>query len=442
MGFWSLIALGAGVILGFHGFQTGSPWVAQLARTVQPVGILWLNALQLAVLPLVVMQLLTAIAGNGNGASVAKAGKRAIVFTALALVALTAVAFLITAPFVGMLSFSPETVAGIRDSVLVPPSVQGAAASAPASAADWLVQLVPTNIIDTVARGDLMQILLVTVVFGLAVNKLPEEGRRPLAQIFRAGAEAVLIVVRWILVATPVGVFAMVVGLALRTGSDAVGILGSFVALYNGVALLFILLCYSGASLLGRVGVRAFARAAIQPQLVAVATRSSIASLPAQVEAGRTWLGFGSTTSGFLIPLLVSIFKLSVPVWGATRLLFLAAIFGIDLTPGQLVMFTCSFLLIGLTVVGVPNGGAAFRTLPAFVAVGIPVEGLVLLHAVRDINDYASTVTNTTGQLAAATILSGGDRLIPACAPEDAWREGSAWGKGTGGEGMEAQSTL
>jgi Na+/H+-dicarboxylate symporter len=121
-------------------------------------------------------------------------------------------------------------------------------------------------------------------------------------------------------------------------------------------------------------------------------------------------LGFGPTTSGFLVPLLVSIFMMSTPTWGATRVLFLAAIFGITLTPGQFVAFTFSFLIIGLTVVGVPNGGAAFRTLPAFVAVGIPVEGLVLLHTVRDINDYASTVANTTGQFAAATILSKGDR--------------------------------
>lgn len=418
MGFWSLVALGAAVILGFYGFETGNPWVVQLARIVQPVGILWLNALQLAVLPLVVMQLLSAIAGNGNGASVAKEGKRAIVFTALALVALTGVAFLVTAPFVRLLSFSPETVASIQESVLVPLSAQNAAASAPGSLADWVINLVPTNIMDAAVRGDLIQILLITVVFGLAVNKLPENRRRPLADFFAAGSDAVLIVVRWILVATPVGVFAMVVGMALRTGSEAVGILGSFVVMFNGVQLLFILGAYPLASLLGRVSMAKFARAAIQPQIVAVSTRSSIASLPAQVESGQVHLGFSPTTSGFLVPLLVSVFKMSTPVWGATRVLFLAAIFGVDLTPAQLLAFTVSFLIIGLTVVGVPNGGAAFRTLPAFVAIGIPVEGLVFLHAVRDLNDYAGTVANTTGQFAAATILSKGDRERAEAAPE------------------------
>jgi Na+/H+-dicarboxylate symporter len=418
MGFWSLVALGAGVVLGFYGFETGNPWVAYLARVVQPAGILWLNALQMAVLPLVVLQLLTAIAGNGGGASVAKTGKRAVTFTAIALVVMIGIAYLVSALLVQLLSISSETVAAIQESVLVPPSVRDAAASAPASASDWIINLVPANLMNAAVQGDLIQILLVTVVFGLAVNKLPESRREPLAEIFRAGADAVLIVVRWILVATPVGVFAMVVGLALRTGSEAVGVLGSFVVLYNGVSLLFILALYPLVAFFGRVGLARFARAAIQPQIVAVSTRSSLASLPAQVESGQEHLGFSPTTSGFLVPLMVSIFKMSTPVWGATRLLFLAALFGIDLTPGKVVTFTFSFLLIGMTVVGVPNGGAAFRTLPAFVAIGIPVEGLVLLHAVRDLNDYASTVSNTTGQFAAATILSRRERKSPEAAPE------------------------
>lgn len=410
MGFWSLVALAGGGILGFVGFETRSPWVLHLAAAVQPVGTLWLNALQLTVLPLVVMQLLTALAGNGNGASVAKVGKRAVAFITITFLALTAAGYLVTAPIVSLLSFSPETVAAIRESVLVPASVQDAASSAPGSVADWLVSLVPTNVLDAAVRGDLIQILLVTIVFGVAVNKLPEQQRKPLADVFRAGSEAILIVIRWILVATPIGVFAMVMGLTLGTGSDAVGILGSFVVLYNGVSLLFILACYPLAAFFGRVGLGRFARAVFRPQMVAASTRSSIASLPAQVESGKDQLGFSPTTSGFVVPLLVSTYKISNPVWGVTRVLFLATIFGVDLTLGQLVAFTFTFLLLGQTVIGVPNGGAAFRTLPAFVAIGIPVEGLVLLQAVRDINDYSSTVANTTGQFTAATILSRGDR--------------------------------
>ncbi len=76
----------------------------------------------------------------------------------------------------------------------------------------------------------------------------------------------------------------------------------------------------------------------------------------------------------------------------------------------NLILLIITILLISFTALGIPNGGAAFRTLPAYLAVGIPVEGLVILQAVKDINDYGDTLANTTGQFAAATILSRGDR--------------------------------
>jgi Na+/H+-dicarboxylate symporter len=107
---------------------------------------------------------------------------------------------------------------------------------------------------------------------------------------------------------------------------------------------------------------------------------------------------------------MVSTLKIQSVIGNSTRVLFLAYIFGVELTLVQLATFTVTVLLISLATVGVPNGGGSFRSLPAYVAVGIPIEGLVLLQAVKDLKDYLSTIANTTGQFAAATILSRGDR--------------------------------
>ncbi len=410
LGFQSFVALAVGLTLGIYGFESGSPWVSGLARAFQPLGVLWLNALQMAVLPLVVMQLLTAISGNGNGASVAAAGKRAVGLIFLMLFVFATAAYFLSAPLVGLFSVTPETVDAIRESVLVPASVQNVAATAPTSLGDWLINLVPTNILDAAVRGDLIQVLLVTVVFGLAVNRLPEKQRKPLAHLFRAGADSIMIVIRWILVATPVGVFALVMGLALGTGTEAVGLLGFYLVMSQGVFLFFVLTLYPLAALLGGVPIRLFARAAARPQIIGLSTRSSIASMPAQIQSGQELLGFSATTSGFVVPLLVSTFKILTPIHNSVRLLFLAHIFGVSLTFTQFFTFTVAVVLISLTGLGVPNGGARFRTLPAFVAVGVPVEGLVLLQAVQDLADYVFTLTNTTGQFAAATILSRSDR--------------------------------
>jgi len=409
---WSLIALAAGLVLGIYGFKTGSPMVAGMAGLVQPVGVLWVNALQMAVLPLVVMQLLTAIAGNGNGASVGGAGKRTASLIVITLSLLATVGYFVAAPLMGLVSVPPETVGAIRESILIPDFVQGGVEQAPVSIGEWLTALVPTNVLRAVVQGNLIQVLLVTIVFGLAVNQLPEKQQRPLAELFRAGSEAVMVVIRWILLAAPVGIFALVVGLALGTGSDLVELLIWWVLLSQGILLFFVIAIYPVTALLGRVPLGRFARAVAGPQLVGLSTRSSIASMPAQIESGKKWLGFSSTTSGLVVPLLVSTLKVQTAWGNSVRVLFLAHIFGVNLSLTQLVTFTITIMLISLTAVGIPNPGGAntYRALPAYLAVGIPVEGLVLLQPVGDLVDYGDTLANTTGQFAAATILSRRDR--------------------------------
>jgi Na+/H+-dicarboxylate symporter len=364
----------------------------------------------MAVVPLVVMQLLTAISGNGNGSSVGTAGRRFVVLVVVMFCGLAIASFLISAPLVRLYSVSAETVQTIRESVLIPTTAMDAVSRTPATTAEWLQGLVPTNVLEAAARGDLIQILFVTVMFGLAVNRLPEEQRQPLARAFRALSEAILILVRWILLLTPVGVFALIVGFALGTGADAVGLLGAYVLMNLGVLFILVLSLYPLTAALGKVSISAFARAAAYPQLVGFSTRSSLASLPAQIERGKATLGFGPTTAGFTVPLCVAVLKVSSAIGGPLRLLFLAHVFGVTLSFSQLLTFTITILLISLTTIGIPRGGAAFRSLPAFVAVGIPVEGLVILQAVKDLRDYGITVANTTGQLAAATILSTADR--------------------------------
>lgn len=442
-GLLSFIALALGLALGVFGYETGNPAVIWLAEALQPLGVLWLNALQLAVLPLVVLQLLHAICGNGNGHSLARVGRRTVLTIVLMAGGFGIASLFVSAPIVGLYSISPETVDAVRESVIIPTAAQARTGTDfPSTLGGWLVSLVPTNIVSAALRGDLIQILLITVVFGLATNKLPEERRKPLTALFAAGADAVMVIVRWILVATPVGVFALVMGLALGTGSQAVGLLGAFVLMNQGVLLIFILALYPISVFLGRVSLKAFARAAAGPQLVAVTTRSSIASMPAQIESGKKYLGFGATTSGFVVPLLVSTLKIQSTIQNATRVLFLAHIFGVSLNFQQLGTFMVAILLISFSTLGVPSGGSAFRTLPAYVAIGIPVEGLVLLQAIKDLSDYGYTLANTTGQFSAATILSRGDRQSAAYPQASAEVIGRDFGGAAPSDGLLAPQQL
>ncbi len=95
----------------------------------------------------------------------------------------------------------------------------------------------------------------------------------------------------------------------------------------------------------------------------------------------------------------------------AGKYLFLAHVFGVPLSPGQTLSFMVTVLLINFTELGLPRGGVPFRTIPAYVAAGIPIEGLVILQVANDLEDYPDTVANATGMFAAATALSRNDRV-------------------------------
>jgi Na+/H+-dicarboxylate symporter len=408
--FWSLAALFAGLGLGILGYTTENGLVEQLAALVQPLGALWLRALRLVVLPLVVLQLLTALTGQKDGSGIGRIGGRALVFIVLGSVSIMLVSLALALPLVSLYVVSPGTAETIRNSVAIT-GIAEQAAAAPMSLGDWLTGLIPANVVEAFVEEQIIQVLLVTVLLGLAVNRLPEEHRRPLSVAFHALNDAVLILIRWILFVTPVGVFALTIGLALGTGVEAAGVLGAFLLMNQGVQLLFVVALYPLSALLGRVSLRAFARALIPVQLVALSTRSSLATTPAQIKSGQENLGFGPTTTGLVVPLCVSFFKITLLITNPVKLIFLAHIFGMTLSPGQVVSFLLTILLINFTELGLPKGGVPFRSMPAFIAVGIPIEGLVLLDAANDLEDYPDTLANATGMFAAATVLSKGDRV-------------------------------
>jgi Na+/H+-dicarboxylate symporter len=395
--------------LGIWGYTTENGWIEQVATFVQPLGVLWLRALRLVVLPLVVLQLLTALTGQGDGSGIGRIGGRALVFILLGSVAIMLVSLALAFPLVPLYEVSPGTAETIRNSV----SISGRSAQTaaePLPLGEFLTGLIPTNVVEAFASDQVIQVLLVTVFLGLAVNRLPREHRRTLSAAFHALNEAVLVLIRWILLVTPVGVFALVIGLALGTGVEAAGVLGAFILMNQGVQLLFVVAFYPLTALVGGVGVRRFARALVPIQIVALSTRSSLATTPAQIESGRENLDFSPATTGLVVPLCVSLFKITLLITNPVKLLFLAHVFGMTLSPGQMVSFLVTILLINFTELGLPRGGVPFLSLPAFLAVGIPIEGMVLLDAANDLEDYPDTLANATGMFAAATMLSKGDR--------------------------------
>jgi Na+/H+-dicarboxylate symporter len=285
----------------------------------------------------------------------------------------------------------------------------------------------PNNLIEAARKGEIFPILVFTVFLGAAVRRLPEEKRLPLTRALQGLAEAMLTVARWILLGTPAGVFGLTYVAALHAGGAAAGMMTAFIVLVCALLALAIVLLYPITALLGRTSLRTFAKAAAPAQLVAISTQSSIAALPALVQGGADHLRLPARETGFVLPLCVSVFKLNRTVSATAKLLFLAYIYGVPISVGTFAIFLGTVIILSFGAVGVPQGGVAFSTLPAYIAAGIPLEGIVVLEATSMAPDILKTVLNVTGDMSVATLLSRSSRTaaanaeldaVPALAPE------------------------
>lgn len=149
----------------------------------------------------------------------------------------------------------------------------------------------------------------------------------------------------------------------------------------------------------------AFASAIAPAQAVALSTRSSLASLPAMVDVADKRLFLRPTVSGFVLPVAVSIFKMSTPITHIAGALFLSQLYGVPLAAIQILTIASLAVLLSLVSPGVPSG-SLYVMVPVLISMGIPPEGVGILIALDVIPDVVKTILNVTADLTAATVIS------------------------------------
>ena len=404
--FIALIAgLAAGVLI------PGGNATAITLAIAEPLGNLWLQALQMTIIPLIAGLLFTGIAE-----SVGTAGGGKVAASAL-------LSFLILLLFSAMWSilFVPQLLA------LWPAPLQAAAAltgTAPGTAAaigpinigEWLLSLVPSNVFKVLSTGDMLPVVVFVAAFALAAGRLPEKQHGLLIDLFEAVKDAMLVLIGWIFVVGPLGVFALALTVGLKAGIGAFGILAHYVAVLVIVQATLILLIYVLMALFGG-GVLRFARAVLPAQAVAVSTQSSIASLPAMYE-GAEALALPESISRVVLPLAVSIFRITSPCANIAVVLYVGHLNGISPGPLALSAGVLAALAAAVSTGGLP-GSITFlaATVPIANVMGIPIAALPLLLAVELLPDIFRTLGNVTGDLAVTTILSRRRKLESPAAP-------------------------
>lgn len=409
----TLLALAAGVAVGAGVAASGDAGLESAAVQFGHVGDLWLNLLRMTVIPLVFSLLVTGVASVASAASTGRLAARSVFVFGSLLASATLFACVVFPLLLMMFPVDPAAVSGM----IADAAAKRVDAVAPPTLGEWAAALAPSNVIAAASRGEVLPLVVFAMMFGFAATRLSTEQRVPMVNFFRAVADTMIVIVRWVLVVAPIGVFALALGVGLTAGVGIVGLIAHYIILVSGVTALIVPLAFLFVWVWGGVSPTRFFAAAGPVLAVAMSSRSSLASLPLMVERSRDVLGVPERVAGIVLPLAVAIFRMTSPVANLGVVFFCAAVFGVELGVTELIIGGFVAIAISIGSVGLP-GEISFvaSVAPISMAMGVPIELLGLLVAVEAVPDIFRTVGNVSGDMAAAVIAG---KNQPASSPEE-----------------------
>jgi Na+/H+-dicarboxylate symporter len=401
------VGLCAGLALGLAASVTQSPLLLTLSeRWLRPLGLLFMNLLSMVVIPLVATALFGGVAGLGHLRRVGRLGARALGFFWGTTLAAIVIGFVVAALFLPLASITPAAQAALREAAHADSGFVRQAAEQLPSGARFIVELIPANPVRAAVDGNLLPLIVCTTIFAAAAATLPDEQRHTLTQLADVTTQALIRIVRWVLVLAPLGVFALVAGAVAQFGWSLVQTMAVFVvAVIAGLAAFIALVYLPAVGFVARRGVGRFLRAIRAPALMAFSTTSSLASLPVMLAAAETELAISLPVASFVLPLGASIGRAGSALFQAVAMLFVAHLYGSALGLSATVQAGAAVFLTSLTVASVPSASIVSLA-PAFATAGLPLAGLTLLLGLDRVPDMFRTMTNVVGTMTAATVVA------------------------------------
>jgi proton glutamate symport protein len=381
----------AGLVLGVIAGALVNAYHSDSASWFRPFSLLFLRLIKMIIAPLIFATLVAGIAGAGHLRQVGRIGVRAIIY------------FEIVTTLALVIGLAAVNLTRPGDGVQLPPPGKDDIAAAPMTWDQIMLHAVPESVVKAMAEGEVLQIVVFSIFFAVALSLLGEKGR-PVVQLCEAISETMFKFTNIVMYYAPIGVGA---ALAYTVGHSGLGVLynlGWLVAtLYMALAVLY-LFVFLPIALLFRIPLRKFIKAVREPAVIAFSTTSSEAALPRAMEALER-LGVPRRIVAFVLPLGYS-FNLD----GSTLYLSLAAMFvaqaaGVELTIGQQVTMLLTLMLTSKGVAGVPRASLVILagTLASY---NLPLEGVTLILGVDAVMDMARTMTNVIGNCLATVVMA------------------------------------
>lgn len=386
---WAILAGAvAGLVCGW--------WFGEAMQSVAWIGELFLDALKMIIVPLIIAAVISGIGSLGDVRRLGRMGGLTLLYYMLT----TAVAVLLGLLLVNLVQ-PGEGVAAIGNNL-----PDGFTEQAPTGFSDIVRSLISPNLIAAAADTQLLPIIIFSLLFGAALTTVGERGQVAL-NFFDGVNDAMMKLVMWIMVAAPVGIFALIAGRFGEAGGGAaflaeVQAVGWYVAtVIGGLLLHFLLLVGVGQSLAGRgFGyVRAQARALI----TAFGTGTSSGTLPVTMECAQE-AGIDKRAVRFVLPLGATVNMDGTALYEAVAVMFIAQAYGFDLGLAEQALIFITATLAAIGAAGIPQAGLVTMII-VLSAVNLPLEGIGLLLAVDWFLDRLRTLVNVWGDSVGAAVV-------------------------------------
>jgi proton glutamate symport protein len=389
---WILVGLLAGAELGHD-------WPS-IAIKLQFLGIIFLRLIRVIIAPLLFGTLVVGIAGHADLKKVGRLGLKSLIY------------FEIVSTVALLIGFAAINLSRAGEDVHLPPSTATESLNAtPHTATQLIIDIFPENIAKSVAENQVLQVVVFSILFAMALALVPEPKRRPMLSFAESLSETMFEFTNVVMLAAPIGVFGAV---AYTVGHLGLGVLLPLLKLLGTmyVALVVFITCVLfPIALLARVPIRKFLTAAAEPVTIAFATASSEAALPRAMEQMES-LGVPRETVAFVLPTGYSFNLDGSSLYQSLALIFIAQAAGIHLTVAQQAVMLLTLLISSKGTAGVARASLVI-VLAAATSFHLPTEPLFLLFAIDQLMDMGRTAVNVLGNCLATVVIARWEGEFP-----------------------------
>ena len=392
------IVLGAAFGVVFHQYASYINWAGQV----------FLRALSMIVIPLIFTSLVLGMSSMGRSLDLGRiAGK-----TMLFYIVTTAIAAVVGLVLVNTIHPGVGTNLHMAESV-------STLAVTEVSFVDQLVRIIPSNLFEDLSKGNLLPVVFFAIIFGFFVTRTGDKSRQVMSDAFNSIFEVIMELTMFVIKFTPYGVFAIVANVVAQQAGDSGALLNvlSGLGLYTGViwggCIIHGLLILPGLVYLStRLNAYKLIKQMSAALLTAFSTCSSSAALPLGLRDIQKNTGVSNRIASFVYPLGTTINMNGTALYECVSAIFIAQVYGIDLTIAQQIMIVMASLLAAIGAAGIPMAGMVMMAVVLGV-VGLPLEGIGLVLAVQQLCDMVRTTVNVYGNACASAVVahSEGEKL-------------------------------